>query len=159
MRLGFKIILGIVGIIALVVVGALLFLTPTQVVTNYDGSPIEEYEPSPKLAAGASCTSNDQCVYALNAYPKLKCVSENCPPEENPQPAQGDPAYEWIEGYDPACVNAGALNNQNGVGDELVVDTREASCACQPIQTNGETSLSGQSICVLVESESLETEQ
>lgn len=158
MRLGFRIILGIIGIIILVVGGALLFLTPVTIVTDYPGGPVEEYEGSPKLAAGASCTSNDQCVYVLNAYPKLKCISENCPPEENPQPMQGDPAYEWIEGYDPACVNAGNLNNQNAAGDELAMDTRAASCACQPIQTNGETSLSGQSICVVIENESLETE-
>ena len=159
MRLGFKIILGMVGIVALVVVGALLFLTPTSVVTDYTGGPVEESMNAPKLAAGASCTSNDQCVYALNAYPKLKCISENCPPEENPQPAQGDPDYEWAEGYDPACVNAGALNNQNGNGEELLLDTRAASCACQPIQSpnGGITSLTGQSICVVIENESLET--
>lgn len=159
MRLGFKIILGIIGIVILVVGGALLFLTPVTVVTNNQGEPLEEYEGAPKLAAGASCVTNDQCVYALNAYPKLKCVSENCPPEESTeQPTQGDPMYEWVEGYDPACVNAENLNNQNGKGEELQIDERAAKCACQPIQTNGETSLSGQSICVLVESTSLETE-
>ncbi len=160
MRLGFKIILGMIGIIVLVVGGALLFLTPVTVVTDYPGGPVEEYQGTPKIAAWASCVTNDQCVYALNAQPKLKCISENCPPEENPQPTQGDPAYEWMEGYDPACVNASAINNQNGNGEELLLDARAASCACQPIQSPEGviTSISGTKVCVMVESESLETQ-
>jgi hypothetical protein len=158
MRVGFKIIFGIVAILILVVGGAYLFLTPVTVVTEYEEGLNGDNTQTTKLAAWTACTTDDQCVYALNAHPKLKCVSENCPPEENPQPAQGDSAYEWIPAYDPACVNAENLNNQNGEGEELLLDTRAAKCACQPILTSEGTSLAGQSICAIVESDSLETE-
>lgn len=162
MRLGFKIILGMIGIIVLVVGGALLFLTPVTVVTDYPGGPVEETGGiAPMLVQGAACETNEQCVYALNAHPILKCISENCPPEDSPiQPEVGDPKYEWIQGYIPSCINAESLNNQNTEGEEFQIDEREAKCACQPIQSPEGviTSISGTKVCVMVESESLETQ-
>jgi hypothetical protein len=162
MRLGFKIILGILGVAALVVLGVLLFLTPLRVETNYPGVPVEETGGiAPSLIQGAACETDEQCTYALNAYPILKCISGNCPPEDSPnQPEGGDPTYEWIQGYIPSCINAESINNQNSEGEELQIDEREASCACVPIQSQDGiiTSVTGIKICTVVNNESLETQ-
>lgn len=99
------------------------------------------------LIQGAACEVDSDCVYALNAYPIQRCVSQNCPPPENPnQPVQGDPAYEWMNGYLDECVNSVQLGGKNVQGEELLIDTRAATCACEPIPLAG-TSVDGQKIC------------
>lgn len=99
-----------------------------------------------KLVAGAACEVDEDCVYALNAYPTQECISPNCPPEDQPQPEWGDPAYEWKQTYLDECVNAAQLNGKNLQGEELLIDARAATCTCQPIQL-ANTSLDGQKIC------------
>ncbi len=99
-----------------------------------------------KLVAGASCETDADCVYALNAYPIQKCVSANCPPPENTQPEPGDPAYEWEDAFLDECVNAAQLNGKNLQGEELLIDERAATCACKAIEL-ANTSLDGQKIC------------
>lgn len=153
MRLGFQIIAAVVFLAAIVAVGAVLFLEPVTVETNQLPEPVEEHGGvTPLLVQGAGCEQDSDCSYAINAYPKLKCVSENCPPVENPnQPEQGDPAYEWEQSYDPACLNVAQLNNQNSDGDELQIDTREASCVCKPIESQDGiiTSVTGSKVCTI----------
>lgn len=99
-----------------------------------------------KLVAGASCEVDEDCVYALNAYPIQECVSANCPPPEMEQPEPGDPKYEWKDAFLDECVNATQLDGKNLQGEELVIDERAATCACKPIELAG-TSLDGQKIC------------
>ncbi len=99
-----------------------------------------------KLIMGASCEQDSDCVYAINAYPTQKCISQNCPPPEDAQPEIGDPAYEWKQTYLDECVNSVALGGKNVQGEELLVDERAATCWCQTIQAEG-TSLNGQKIC------------
>ncbi|MFH0970742.1 MAG: hypothetical protein V1776_04765 [Candidatus Diapherotrites archaeon] len=78
-----------------------------------------------------SCQTNDECVYALNIEPILKCVSGNCPPLEEAQPKQGNPAYEWMEGTIEGCVNFQTWEKLNKEkGETLQIDTRTTSCAC-----------------------------
>ncbi len=99
-----------------------------------------------KLIAGATCEQDSDCVYALNAYPYQKCVSPNCPPPENAQPEPNDPAYEWESTYVDECVNNAQLNGKNVQGEELLLDTRAATCGCETIELPG-TSIDGQKIC------------
>jgi hypothetical protein len=99
-----------------------------------------------KLIAGASCEQDLDCVYALNAYPIQKCISPNCPSPENAQPEPNNPAYEWKQTYLDECVNNAQLNGKNVQGEDLLIDSRAASCACETIQLPG-TSLDGQKIC------------
>lgn len=101
---------------------------------------------SGKLIAGVSCEVDSDCVYALNAYPIQKCISQNCPPLEDAQPTPNDPAYEWGDAYLDECVNAAQLNGKNVQGEDLLIDARAATCACEAIQLAG-TSLDGQKIC------------
>lgn len=99
-----------------------------------------------KLVAGAACEVDEDCVYALNAYPAQECISPNCPPEDQPQPEWGDPNYEWKQTYLDECVNAAQLDGKNLQGEELLIDTRAATCTCQTIDL-ANTSLDGQKIC------------
>ncbi len=141
-------------VLAVLVVGVIvLFLTPTQVVVT--PHPIENTGPEPTvsgmLVQGASCETDSDCAYALNAYPYLRCTSPNCPEADDPnQPAQGDPNYEWIESYQSSCVNTTQMNNQNGNGEELLIDSRAASCTCKAPSPAGDviTSVAGQKVCV-----------
>ncbi len=98
------------------------------------------------LILGAACEQDADCVYAINAYPTQKCISANCPPPEDAQPETGDPAYEWKQTYLDECVNSAQLNGKNVQGEDLLIDSRAASCACQTIDAQG-TSLDGQKIC------------
>jgi hypothetical protein len=99
-----------------------------------------------KFVAGATCEMDEDCVYALNAYPIQKCISANCPPPEDEQPAPNDPKYEWKESYLDECVNNAQLNGTNVQGEPLQIDTRSASCACEAVNLPG-TSIDGQKIC------------
>ncbi|MEK6902905.1 MAG: hypothetical protein AABX02_04955, partial [archaeon] len=142
-------------VLAVAVVGVvMLFLTPTYVVSNQpppvegegSGTPIT----SGLLIQGAGCEVDADCVYALNAYPALRCISENCPDPSDPaQPEQGDPAYEWIDSYHETCVNAQQLNHQNSNGETLQIDSRAATCTCQAIESpdGSITSVTGQKTC------------
>lgn len=140
--------------LALVVVGAIiLFATPTHVSITPDDTIENTPEPtvSTMLVQGAGCEVDTDCTYALNAYPQLRCISTNCPEADDPnQPPQGDPAYEWIESYHSTCVNANQMNNQNGNGEELQIDSRAATCTCKAISPAGDviTSVTGQKVCV-----------
>ncbi|MEK6970976.1 MAG: hypothetical protein AABW68_04815 [archaeon] len=154
MNSNYSIILGMIGGFTLLVIGIFLF-------TQSGGEPIIQGENPPGgegdgamalLVEGAACEQDTDCVYALNAYPSPQCVSTNCPPPEAiEQPEPGDPIYEWVDGYDPACVNANALNNQNREGEPLLLEDRETRCACQPIPTGDGviTSLTGSKICTV----------
>lgn len=152
----------VLGIIAVVVVGAVAVVTISERVTSDGAAPPVPVEvgvgiTTGKLARGAACAQDSECVYAENAYAGLRCISPNCPPEDSPdQPAKGDPAYEWLDAYQGACVNAGELQENNAAGEPLLVNTRNFSCACEPIPAgaNGEqTSLTGQKICTVRASE------
>jgi hypothetical protein len=136
--------------IGIVLVGGILYFNPNKV----EQTPPEQ---GPiilgSLVQGAMCEQDSDCTYALNVYPTLKCVSPNCPEPNDPnQPDIGDPNYEWIEGNDPACVNTADLQGNNLNGEPLQIDTREASCACKPIESeNGIiTSVTGEKVCVVV---------
>lgn len=145
------------GLLVLVAVSYLSFtgfkldFTPSN--DHENGGPLPQ-GPSiaPSLVRGAACETNEECVYAENAYPILRCISPNCPPEDSPeQPVQGDPAYEWLDAYQGSCVNGNELGFQNALGEPLQVSTRSFSCACEPIPAgpNGErTSITGQKICM-----------
>lgn len=144
------------GIVGLVLIGgglAALYFTPVQEGAVQGEQPMEESGPimAGMLVQGAACEQDTDCVYALNAYPALRCVSPNCPDENDPnQPEQGDPSYEWIESYQETCLNAGAMSNQNTNGEELQIDSRAAACTCEVIGSPDgvPTSLTGQKICV-----------
>lgn len=137
-----------VGIVVLIVLAAFAFFVPVQVDTSTDGpsGPVV----SGLLIRGAACEQDSDCVYAVNAYPTLRCVSPNCPPEEMDQPASGDPAYEWIESYHDECVNFADLEGKNELGEDLLVESRGVNCTCEPIapRDGAITSVSGQKVCV-----------
>ncbi|MBM3281953.1 MAG: hypothetical protein FJY86_01250 [Candidatus Diapherotrites archaeon] len=99
-----------------------------------------------KFVAGATCEIDEDCVYALNAYPIQKCISANCPPPEAEQPEPGNPAYEWTDAYLDECVNNTQLNGTNMQGEPLQIDKRNANCACEAVNLPG-TSIDGQKIC------------
>lgn len=120
-----------------------------QTGTTGEGNPLGEGINVPsvgKLVAGAACETDNDCVYALNAYPIQKCISANCPPPEMEQPEPGDPKYEWKDAFLDECVNAAQLEGKNLQGEELLIDSRAATCACKPIEL-ANTSLDGQKIC------------
>lgn len=147
------------GIIGLTVLGVVAFVTISERTSSGGPNPIPEPIEvgigisAGKLVRGAACQQDADCAYAENAYPGLRCISPNCPPEEDPnQPTQGDPAYEWLDAYQGACVNAGELQGNNLAGEPLLVNARDFSCACEPIPAgpNGEqTSLTEQKVCTV----------
>ncbi len=136
------------GIVLVVIFGLLaLFLL------NVDNSPVVPEQNNGEVAGllifGAACEQDNDCVYALNAYPTQKCVSQNCPPATEAQPSPGDPTYEWMDTYLDECVNAGVLEGKNVQGEDLILDERGASCTCAPFQSPDgiATSLDGAKLC------------
>lgn len=139
----------------LAAIGILLFFSGCT--GNLYGDTIEvpevEFEnPFPTVSGvviiGAACEEDSDCVYAENAHPSWKCVSANCPPEDQPQPEVNDPAYEWETTYIKSCVNSNELGGKNSAEEELLINER-TPCVCQPFQ-NPEgypTSMDGTKLC------------
>jgi hypothetical protein len=88
----------------------------------------EKLEP---VSQKSSCLADENCVFAVNAYPTAECVSSNCPPPNEPQPAPFDPEYDWQEKFDSACVNAEEAGYKNVLGEELLIDVRSVKCVCK----------------------------
>ncbi len=140
------------AIILVIVIIAFLYFYPAQLGTIPPGIGPDGATPivSGLLVQGAACEQDSDCMYALNAYPIKRCISGNCPPEDDPnQPEPGDPAYEWFDTYQPSCVNANDLQNKNILGEDLQFDPREHECECVPFQSpeGHPTSLDGQKLC------------
>ena len=122
-------------LILIIAIGLLLFLSGCTQPTATDDTTTDNNAIGDQgfgsFSKKSSCTGDENCLFAINAYPLAECISSNCPLPSEPQPTLFDPEYDWEEGFESACVNPFETENLNVLGEELLLDIRSVECVCK----------------------------